>query len=41
MRAITRPGAIIAVLIVLLVMAVDDATIFIATRNGHSDSLSE
>ncbi|MGX1323703.1 hypothetical protein AB7M17_007156 [Bradyrhizobium sp. USDA 377] len=32
LRAIARPGAIIAVLIVLLLMAVADAAIFVATR---------
>ncbi|WP_256464617.1 hypothetical protein [Bradyrhizobium sp. 180] len=32
LRAIAQPGAMIAVLIILLLMAVGDAAIFIATR---------
>lgn len=32
LRAIAQPGAVIAVLIVLLLMAAADAAIFIATR---------
>ena len=32
LRAITQPGAVIAVLIILLMMAAADAAIFIATR---------
>ena len=32
LRAMTQPGAVIAVLIVLLLMATADAAIFVATR---------
>jgi hypothetical protein len=32
LRAIAQPGAVIAVLLVLLLMAAADAAIFIATR---------
>lgn len=32
LRAITQPGAVIAMAIVLLLMAVADAAIFIATK---------